>query len=183
MNKETEFCDFVGHHPHPSTTRRLLHQESHPATMRLDYASSWPEGLNFGGTGVPDFNIFIVFEWPGTYSISQRNCHNLGKSWHTENLHGEGDRRYGKNRLFIFSGTAMMFEPADRGTTVLIGGEKIKLNPGIRLDSLLNFTAHINDRLTKAKTADPGITFVTVGITMVLFPLLTIHMLYDVRCG
>ncbi len=56
MNKETKFCDFVGHHPHPSTTRRLLHQEPHPATTRLDHASSQPEGLNFGETDVPDLN-------------------------------------------------------------------------------------------------------------------------------
>ena len=46
-----------------------------------------------------------------------------------------------------------------RKTTVLVGGEKIKFNKnatrwlGIWLDSQLKFTAHINERLTKAKIA------------------------------
>ena len=47
-----------------------------------------------------------------------------------------------------------------RETTVLVGGEKIKFKKdatrwlGIWLDSQLKFTAHINERLTKAKTAE-----------------------------
>ena len=47
-----------------------------------------------------------------------------------------------------------------RETTVLVGGERIKFNKdatrwlGIWLDSQLKFTAHINERLTKAKTAE-----------------------------
>ena len=47
-----------------------------------------------------------------------------------------------------------------RETTVLIGGERIKFNKettrwlGIWQDSQLKFTAHINERLTRAKTAE-----------------------------
>ncbi len=47
-----------------------------------------------------------------------------------------------------------------RETTVLVGGKRIEFNKevtrwlGIWLDSQLKFTAHINERLTKAKSIE-----------------------------
>ena len=65
-----------------------------------------------------------------------------------------------KTKLVLFSRARQRrLNQQLRETTVLVGGERIKLNKdatrwlGIWLDSQLKFTAHINERLTKAKTA------------------------------
>ena len=60
-----------------------------------------------------------------------------------------------------------------RETTVLVGGKRIEFNKeatrwlGIWLDSQLKFTAHINERLTKAKSAEIQIKHLstTYGLT------------------
>ncbi len=65
----------------------------------------------------------------------------------------------GKQKLVLFSRARQQrLNQHLRDTTVLVGGKRIKFNKeatrwlGIWLDSQLKFTAHINERLTKAKS-------------------------------
>lgn len=66
-----------------------------------------------------------------------------------------------KTELVLFSHARQrQFNQQLRETTIFVGGERIKSNKnatrwlGIWLDSQLKFTAHINERLSKAKTAE-----------------------------